>query len=135
MTNKEPIDLLLARQDGMEYALLGIALALSETAKIPMTRIVDVMQFMTVYAAVTHSTAASEVPLRLLERLRACAQMPDDPRKPLAAHLLMHADAGPHVRDAVHTWLAQATHDEITEDLAALLRKYVRPRGDEERRS
>lgn len=58
----------------------------------------------------------------MLQRLDAMSDG-SRPRVPLQMMMAMHLDAGAERRDALTTWISQATNEEIVGDIQSMLHK------------
>lgn len=117
----EVVDALLARQTAGELMLVSLALAIAESGQAPMAKIVEMMEFMRAFADVTESAEVAEAFDPTLERLRVARASEPRPRSAFALLLAMHVTEEPRLRDALRTWLATATEEELTDELRARL--------------
>lgn len=115
---EQDIKMLQQQVKGLNNALLGIIIALSDD-KDKTKHVIDTLLLMDKYTAVTESDAAS-LPIKWLnDKLSACHDYPSHSLEPLLVQMLQYAQTPEERRAALHTWQAQATVDELSDDLQA----------------
>jgi len=125
----EALQPLFERQDAIELMFVGLAIALHESGSAPLPKTVEAIEFIRLFAEMTESPAVSEKFGPTLDRLRVARDDGARPRTSFLRLLAMHATTQPRLRDALRSWLSQATPDEIADDLKDLLGKLERPSG------
>ncbi|MCC7484592.1 MAG: hypothetical protein IT529_06340 [Burkholderiales bacterium] len=120
---QEMVDMLLARMAAIEFMILGLAIAVAENERTPMSKIVEALEFMKLFARFDESPQTAECFEETLHRLRAAQDFESRPRTAFVLLLANLATTQPRLRDALRTWLAMATPEELAEDLKDLLAK------------
>lgn len=123
----EALQPLFERQDAVELMFVGLAIALHENGSVSLSKTVEAVEFMRLFAEMTESTAVAEKFDPTLDRLRSARESGSRPRASLLPLIAMYAETETRLRDALRTWLSQATQDEIAEDLSELLNKFQPP--------
>lgn len=110
------------RQTALELAFVGMAMGIGRHDPALLRLVVEGVEFMRVYAARMQSPAVGAHFDPLLGFLRAMRDG-ETPSQALSLLLLMNADAAPHQRDALQTWIAQATSEELGSDISDLMQR------------
>jgi hypothetical protein len=110
---------------GRKWLNIALAFAIARQADRELSDVLEDIKSALAVATASESEAAA-LPIKdVTDHLHALADGATDPRLALLARAAQYAAAGPDRRHALSTWLAQATPDEIADDLLQLLREHA----------
>lgn len=126
---EEPAATLRASIATLEGEVRGLELALAALAACVGARnqdinVATVLCAAAINAAVRNGAAAGNAVRNITETLRGLTGASSDPTTTLLVSALQVHDAGPARRAALSSWLAQATDEELLDEVRALLHRY-----------
>ncbi|HYG91174.1 MAG TPA: hypothetical protein VD978_33525 [Azospirillum sp.] len=119
--------MLKGQVEGLRWLVKGLVLALNRAGAIDLQKVCETFAVVSTYVEHTETSVAT-LPLRSsIFFLDALAKSPEsDPLQAMITSALLHADVGSEQKNALQTWLSQATEDEIAQELEQLFSRFLR---------
>lgn len=115
------LSMLKGQVEGLTWLIKGLVLALSRTGAADLRQVAETLAVVGTFVHHTESEVAT-IPFKSCEYFfDAILKNPQsDPLRGLLISALLHVDAGSEQKDALQTWLSQATEAEIAQELQQL---------------
>jgi len=114
--------MLRAQLKGQSRLIEALVLALARNKVIGLDHVIETLALAKEWVHATEGETVAIPLFAALGRLKGF-NVPMDPHVLLAAHAILHADAAEDQRGALQEWLAQATPDELVQDLQDAFRR------------
>lgn len=112
--------------DAQRGLLDGICIALASKGAVPVAEMLETLEITAAHLAVARSRRSGATMLKMLATLRAIANNPRaDPIRSMVIHILLDDAAGEDHRNALKSWIEQATPDELAHETQKLIQKLL----------
>lgn len=122
--------MLKGQVEGLTWLVKGLVLALSRTGTADLRQLADTLATVSTFVQHTESEIAT-IPFKSCAYFfDALLKSPEsDPLRTLLISALLHVDAGGEQKEALQSWLSQATEAEIAQELEQLFSRLVQQPG------